>query len=125
MTPGVIHCAPETPLRGVARLMADHRVHAIYVFDYGTEDDETVALWGVVSDLDVVAAAAGELDRRTARECAVTPLLTIASTERLEDAARTMAETGLSHLAVVDPVTDRPCGVISTLDVVRYVATGH
>jgi CBS domain-containing protein len=122
MTSGVIHCAPETPLRAVARLMAEQRVHAIYVFDFGEEDDETVALWGIVSDLDVVAAAPGALDRITARESAVTPLETIASDDLLADAARRMAETGVSHLAVLDPATGRPCGVLSTFDVVRQVA---
>ena len=123
MTSGVIHCAPETPLRAVARLMAEHGVHAIYVFDYGEEDDETVGLWGLVSDLDVVAATGGDLDRLTARDSAVTPLLTISSGDLLTAAARRMSESGVSHLAVVDPVTKRPSGVVSTLDVVRHLAT--
>ena len=104
------------------RLMAEHAVHAIYVFDYGEEDDETVSLWGLISDLDVVAAADAVLDGRTARESAVTPLVTIASSDRLADAARRMAVTSVSHLAVLDPATGRPCGVVSTLDVVRYLA---
>lgn len=125
MTAGVIRCSPETPLRAVARLMAEHSVHAIFVFDYGDEDDETVGLWGIVSDLDVVAATEGDLDRLTARDSAVTPLLTITSSDLLADAARRMAETGVSHLAVVDPETHRPCGVVSTLDVVRHVARGE
>jgi len=122
MTAGVIHCAPETSLRGVARLMADHGVHAIYVFDYGADDADTVELWGLVSDLDLVAAAGADLDLMTARESAVTPLVVIATTDPLADAARRMAETGVSHLAVIDPTTGRPCGVVSTLDVVRLVA---
>lgn len=127
MTRGVISCAPATPLTSVARLMAEHAVHAIYVFDYGAEDDETVALWGIVSDLDVVAAAAAGRDGSTAGESAVAPLVTIWSSDPLADAARRMAETGVSHLAVLDPVTRRPCGVVSTLDIVRYVARmdGH
>jgi|1186.fasta_scaffold323337_2 CBS domain-containing protein len=33
MTPEVTHWTPDTPLRDVARLMTDHHVHAIYVFD--------------------------------------------------------------------------------------------
>ncbi|HET7572851.1 MAG TPA: CBS domain-containing protein [Gaiellaceae bacterium] len=122
MTSGVIRCAPETPLRAVARLMAEHRVHAIYVFDYGAEDDETVALWGLVCDLDVVAAADGDLDTMTAHGSAVTPLVTISSSDLLADAARRMTETGVSHLAVLDPLSGRPAGVLSTLDVVRFVA---
>ena len=40
MTEGLISCAPSTPLRSVARLMASHRVHSVFVFDYGQEDDE-------------------------------------------------------------------------------------
>jgi CBS domain-containing protein len=33
-----------------------------------------------------------------------------------------MAESGVSHLAVVDPNTDRPVGVVSTLDIAGAVA---
>ncbi len=122
MTTGVITCSPETPLRQVARKMALHNVHAIFVYDYGQEADETVELWGLVSDLDLVAAAWGDIDSMTARESSVTPLVTITSDDRLEHAARQMAETGVSHLAVLDPGSGRPAGVLSTLDVVRYVA---
>src|SRR5712691_10098585 len=76
MTTGVINCAPETPLRNVAGLMAENHVHAVYVFDYGDEDDETVELWGLVSDLDLVAAYP-VIDERTAGNSSITPLLTV------------------------------------------------
>jgi CBS domain-containing protein len=33
-----------------------------------------------------------------------------------------MAESGVSHLAVVDPATRRPVGVLSTLDIARAMA---
>lgn len=122
MTTGLISCPPETALRNVARLMANHRVHGIFVFDYGLEDDETPELWGVVSDLDVVAAARGDIDDRTAGDSAVTPLITVTSDTPLERAAQLMAENGTSHLAVLDPVTHRPVGVLSTLDIARTVA---
>ncbi len=122
MSNGVIRCAPQTPLRSVARLMADRRVHAVFVFDYGYEDDETVELWGLVSDLDIVAAAAGDIDARTARDSAVTPLVTVTSDMPLEQAGQLMAEHGVSHLAVLDPHSHRPIGVLSTLDIARAVA---
>jgi CBS domain-containing protein len=122
MSAGVISCAPETPLRAVARLMSTHRVHAIFVFDYGAEDDETTELWGVVSDLDVVAAGR-VADMRTAGTSAVTPLLTIASDEPLERAVELMAASGVSHVAVLDPKSQRPAGVLSTLDVAGVLAT--
>jgi len=118
MTAGLISCTSETSLRAVARLMTRHRVHAVYVFDYGHEDDETTQLWGLVSDLDIVAAAR-KIDERTAGESAVTPLVTVSSDDRLEWAAQLMAERGVSHLAVLDPRTRRPVGVLSTLDVAR------
>ncbi|HEX5450210.1 MAG TPA: CBS domain-containing protein [Gaiellaceae bacterium] len=122
MTSGLISCPPDTPLRVVAQIMARKRVHAVYVFDYGSEDDETVELWGIVSDVDLVAAARGDFDELTARDSSVTPLLTIESDDRLDHAAQMLAENGVSHLAVLDPLTGRPCGVLSTLDIARVIA---
>jgi CBS domain-containing protein len=116
MTDGIVNCAPDAPLRTVAQLMADHRVHAVYVF---SDDGE---LWGVVSDLDLVAAARGDLDSLTARDACVAPLLTIASDEPLERAARIFAEHGVAHIAVLDLATGSPCGVLSTLDIARLIA---
>ena len=122
MTAGLISCPPATPLRNVAKLMTDHRVHAIFVFDYGSEDDETTELWGLVSDLDIAAAAVGDVDGRTAGDSAVTPLVTVASDTPLLAAAERMAQTGSSHFAVVDSATQRPVGVLSTLDLARAIA---
>jgi CBS domain-containing protein len=124
MSAGVIHCAPETPRRSVARLMATHNVHAVYVFDYGQEDDASVRLWGLISDLDLVAACP-VLDARTAGSSAVTPLVTVSLLEQLTRAAQLMTEQGTAHLAVIDPATGRPVGVLSTLDIARVVASGQ
>lgn len=122
MTNGVINCPPATPLRAVAHLMVKHAVHAVYVFDYGFEDDETVTPWGLVSDLDLVAAARGDLDTLVARDAAVTPLITILATESLDRAAELMSGYGVSHLAVLDPISLRPLGVLSTFDLARELA---
>jgi CBS domain-containing protein len=122
MSSGIVSCTPDTPLRKVAQLMAENRMHGIFVFDYGVEDDETTELWGLVSDLDVVAATRGDIDTRTAGDSAVTPLVTVPSDVPLDRAAQLLAESGASHLAVVDPLTRRPIGVLSTLDIVRAVA---
>lgn len=125
MTAGLISCPPETPLRRVAELMVRERVHAIYVFDYGLEDDETPELWGLVSDLDLVAAARGDLDYVTAAEASVTPLVTVRTDDTLDRAAQLLAENGVSHLAVLDTHSERPVGVLSTLDIARFVAGAH
>lgn len=124
MSPGVISCPPETPLRMVARLMATFNVHSVFVFEHQDEDDEDRRLWAVVSDLDLVAASRLDLDSRTAGASAVTPLVTVAADAPIVEAAELMAQQGVAHLAVIDPVSQRPVGVISTLDVARSIAAG-
>ncbi len=125
MSRGVISVPPETPLRTVARMMATFRVHAIFVFEHTDEDDEAARLWAVVSDLDLIAAAQLDLDRQTAGGTAVTPLVTVAANRPMAEAAGLMAQHGVAHLAVTDPSTRRPIGVISTLDIAQAVAAGH
>ena len=122
MTGGVISCAPEAPLREVARLMAERRVHAIFVFEDRAATAEDAELWGLVSDIDLAAAARAALDGATARTAAVTPLVTVRSDDSLDRAAQLLAENGVSHLAVLDPLTGRPVGVLSTLDVAAAIA---
>jgi CBS domain-containing protein len=117
MTTGVICCPPDTPLQEVAEIMAGHRVHAVYVFD-----DDAGELWGQVSDLDLVAAARGDLEHLTAKDASVTPLIAVETDDSLDRAAQLLAENGVSHLAVVDPSTRRPVGVLSTLDLAKVIA---
>jgi CBS domain-containing protein len=124
MSHGVISCAPETPLRVVARMMATYGVHAVFVFDHVDEDDEAPQLWAVVSDLDLVAATQLDLDTLTAGATAVTPLVSVAADCSIAVAGGLMAQYGIAHLAVTDPGTHRPIGVISTLDIARAVAAG-
>jgi len=125
MSRGVISCPPETPLRVVARMMATFGVHAIFVFDHVDEDDEAPQLWAVVSDLDLVAAAQLDLDCVTAGATAVTPLVSVAADRSIAEAGSLMSQYGIAHLAVVEPGSRRPIGVISTLDIARAVAAGH
>ena len=124
MSPGVISCPPETPLRVVARMMATFNVHSVFVFEHRDEDDEDLQLWGVVSDLDLVAAGRLDVDARTAGASAVSPLVSVPTDAPLGRAAELMALNGVAHLAVVDPFSSRPVGVISTLDVARAIAAG-
>jgi len=125
MSPGVISCPPETPLRVVARMMSTFNVHSVFVFEHQDEDDEDRQLWAVVSDLDLVAAAQLDVDSRTAGESAVTPLISVPADASLYDAAGLMSQNGIHHLAVIDPETKRPLGVVSTLDIARSIAAGH
>jgi CBS domain-containing protein len=121
MSPRVISCPPDMPLREVAAVMADERIHALYVFDF---ERDAPGLWGLVSDLDLVAAGRGDVDEATARDAAVTPLVTARSDDPLEYAAQLMAENGVSHLAIVDG-RGNPVGVLSTLDLARVLASAR
>jgi CBS domain-containing protein len=125
MSNGVISCSPETPLRTVARMMATYGVHAIFVFEHVDEDDEAPRLWAVVSDLDLVAATPLDLDSLTAGQTAVTPLVSVSADRPIAEAGGLMSMYGIAHLAVTDPDSRRPIGVISTLDIARAVAVGH
>lgn len=126
MSHGVISCPPETPLRVVARMMATHGVHAVFVFERADEPGEEPHLWAVVSDLDLVAATQLDLDALTAGATAVTPLVSVAADSSIAEAGSLMAQYGIAHLAVTDPTSAsrRPIGVISTLDIARAVAAG-
>jgi CBS domain-containing protein len=125
MSRGVISCPPETPLRVVARMMATYGVHAIFVYEHADEDDEAPPLWAVVSDLDLVAATQLDVDELTAGATAVTPLVSVGADSSIAEAGSLMAQYGIAHLAVTEPGSRRPIGVISTLDIARAVAAGH
>ncbi|HET8651726.1 MAG TPA: CBS domain-containing protein [Gaiellaceae bacterium] len=122
MHQGVLTCGLYAPLTQVARTMAEENVHCVVVWNEPSEAAET-PLWGVVSDLDLVAVAASEnLRDRTAGGSANTPVLMVATSEPLRRAAQMMAEHEVSHLVAVDPLTTKPVGVVSTLDIARALS---
>ena len=108
---GIHSCSGDAPLGEVAGLMAKHRVHAVAVTN---GDGQRIA--AIVSDLDVVAAAASGREP-TALEVAATEPLTISASEPMQHAAQLMVEHGVSHLVVVDPASGYPIGILSSLDV--------
>jgi CBS domain-containing protein len=125
MHAGAVSCPPETPLRDVARMMARYAIHAVVVYTEEADAEDAVGLWGVVSDADLVAAAAvDDLEGRTAGGTARTPLVMIYPHESLKRAAELMKEHRVTHLLVVSPPSERPLGVISTLDLARSLAAG-
>jgi CBS domain-containing protein len=113
MHTGILTTDPSTPLRVVARLMAEQRVHVVAVAD----PDHARRPWGVVSTLDIAAAAAEGADLTAGEAAYGKEIVTISSAEPLDSAAQTMAEHRVTHLIVVDAATGHPTGVLSTLDV--------
>ena len=121
MHPGVITCHPGATLRDVARMMANVGIHAVVV--WGDEEDDSQGFWGIVSDLDLVTAAArGELLAGPAVGAAKTEVVTVRAGESLMRAAKLMEGHRATHLVVVADDRDRPIGVLSTLDLARALA---
>jgi CBS domain-containing protein len=113
---GILSCTSDAPLAEVAGIMSQHRVHAVAVVDH--EGGRPMA---VVSDLDVVAAAAGGAEP-SALQAAATEPLTVSARESLHRAAQLMAEHGVAHLVVLDAAGGYPVGVLSTLDIAAAYA---
>jgi CBS domain-containing protein len=113
---GLIECPADADVRTVARTMAEHSVHCVIV--RGIEPDG----WGIVSDLDLMAGLNPEAAGATAGRLAATDSLVVDPTDTLEHAAQLMVEHQTTHAVVVDPVTSRPIGILSTLDIARFLA---
>ena len=119
MRRGVPTCSRDASLADVAGLMASRRVNCVVVAD---EPGGADSLWGIVSDLDLVAAAGvRDLDEQTAGAAAATAAVTVGPGETVQRAAQLMTEHATTHLVVVDAMR-RPVGVISTLDVAAALA---
>jgi CBS domain-containing protein len=119
---GLVSCDADATLESVASLMSTERVHCVVVFENRADASP---LWGVVTDLDLIAAAGVRpLDEQQAGGTAMRPGVTIDPSESLVAAARLMTREGVAHLVVVDSVERRPVGVLSTLDVARALASG-
>jgi len=122
MHDGVLTCDREASLAEVARVMTEHSIHCIVVEN---DSGDGGPFWGVVSDLDLVAAATvRDLDQQTAGGTAASPVVMVTPAETLERAAQLMTEHSTSHLLVVDVGRQEPVGVISTLDVAAALAEG-
>ena len=122
MSRGLVSCPADASLETVAALMSSERIHCVVV----EHRSASGPLWGVVSDLDLVAAASVRpLAEQRAGGTAMRPAVTVALSESLDVAARLMARTGVAHLVVVDPVEKRPVGVLSTLDVAGALASAQ
>jgi CBS domain-containing protein len=124
MHPGILTCEPDASAAEVARMMATHHVHCIAVVgvSYGSPE---CYVWGIVSDLDLLGAGIGEGPGATARDLANQPVITVTAMTPLREAGRLMLEHGVSHLVVSDPETERPTGIISTLDIAGVLAWGE
>jgi CBS domain-containing protein len=95
-------------------MMAEHRVHAIVVMLRDREDERRP--WGVVSDLDLMHAAAQDRLDDPASAAAEAPVVLVRPEWSLSRAAKLMSEHRSCHLLVVDGGM-HPLGIVSALDI--------
>ncbi len=124
MHPGVLRCDSEATLTEVARLMTNHHVHCVAVGAARGADGERLG-WGIVTDRDVLHAGLEGGGEALARELASHSFVTVAPDTPLRDAGELMLTRKVSHLLVVDPLSQRPMGILSTLDVAGVIAWGE
>jgi CBS domain-containing protein len=124
MHPGIMTCDPDAALTQVARMMATHHVHCIAVMGIAHEHGESL-VWGIISDLDIVRAGIADGAENTAASIATTPIVSVAPSTPLREAAELMLTHGTPHVLVIDPAKQRPVGMLSTLDVAGVIAWGE
>ena len=122
MRPQVLTCTPDTPLITAAQRMAGEHIHALVVLRH--DDDDGGRAWAVLTDRDILHHAQ-DAETMTAGEAASEAILTAQPADRLTELARRMVRHAVSHALIVDPRTDRPVGVVSTLDIAGIIAWGR
>ncbi len=137
MTKSVRTVGPETPLKHVARILAEERISGVPVVD------SEGRVLGVVSEIDILAKERGaartrfdllswlaewedterkaKLKARTAGEAMTHPPVTISAGSPVSRAAAFMVDRGVSRLPVTD-VDGKLVGIISCADLVRAFA---
>jgi CBS domain-containing protein len=117
---GLFSCSPDDPVETVARTMTEQAIHCVVVAGLARRDHSGEHLgWGIVSDLDLMAALGSNAGAATAGEVAGSEIVTILPRESLGLAAQLMAEHQTTHLVVVSPETGRPVGMLSSIDIAR------
>jgi CBS domain-containing protein len=110
----------------IAQRMASEHAHAIVVLRDTVDAKGSVGCrpWGIITDGDVLRCAA-DIDDRVAEDIALGGVLTVHPDNRLDDVVERMLGQQTSHAVVVEPRTDLPVGVLSTLDIAGILGWGR
>lgn len=125
MHPGVLATDPEASLAEVARLMASRHVHCVAVLGLKSSDHGEALVWGTISDVDLMRAGLENAGDDSAAAIAREPVIVVEPATPLQDAAKAMLDRGVNHAVVVEPKTERPVGILSSLDVAGVIAWGE
>ena len=110
----VVTVTPETDVRQLLAVLAEHHIGAVVVSGDGNSVD------GIVSERDIVralAARGSEIIEEPVSAICTTDVYTVDVDARIEDLMRIMTERRVRHLPVVTDGTLR--GIVSIGDVVK------
>ena len=124
MHPGILSCEPDATLTELARMMSAHHVHCIMIRAATDSPTDEPSLWGIVSDFDLLRAGMRPDGPDTAADLGQ-PVIRVETTSPLRDAAKLMLAEGASHVVAVNPKTERPVGILSTLDIAGVLGWGE
>lgn len=113
MTRSPITAPPSALVEAIATLMTQHHISCVPIVDDAQRPT------GIVTKLDLIECR--DMKRTTVREIMMPHAMTLPATATLATAAALMSHEGFHHLLVVDG--ERALlGVLSTFDIVRWVA---
>jgi CBS domain-containing protein len=119
MRRGVIFCERQASAQELADTMIAHGVHSVAVLGHTQNERHAPAVWGIVSDVDLLAAALDPDAPGTAGDLAHQPVITIRATRPIREAAETITTYRVNHLVVIDGEVQTPVGFIAPLDIVQ------
>jgi len=82
-------------------------------------------VWGILSDLDLLRAGAGDGLGTSAGALAQQPVFSVTPATPLREAGGLMLTHGVRHLVVIEAESERPVGILSTLDIAGVLAWGE
>lgn len=116
---GVIFCERQATAQELTDTMIAHGVHSVAVLGHAQNEHRDPTVWGIVSDVDLLAAALDPDAPGTAGDLAHQPVITIRATRPIREAAETIATYRVNHLVVIDGEMQTPVGFIAPLDIAR------
>jgi CBS domain-containing protein len=106
-------------------MMSTHHVHCVVVIGPSELHPAEKLVWGIISDVDLLHAGIRGAEDEIAGALALQPVITVDPTTPLRKAGELMLASGVTHVVVVQPESQRPIGVLSTLDIVGVFAWGE
>lgn len=115
MSPAIISCQPGDNLGQVAARLVNHGIHAVLL------EPPTGAHPLIITDLELIRAALQRPGDTPASDLPSEPVPAIDDNASVDKAVAKMAELYARHMLAIDPVSGRPCGVLSSLDIVAVL----